>query len=175
MSIVKLYERLGMADRGLAIIDPVLDLHHDDANYAALLNARSWNRGLANADLDRALKDANTAIRMAGLIPAILDTRALVQFRRKDYAAAIADETAALDKMPRLAAALYIRGLARFASGDAAGGNTDIAAARAVQPKVDQFYAAYQLVVPADLMKGGASSAATAPPPETDSSIDKDE
>jgi hypothetical protein len=41
---------------------------------------------------------------MAGPIPAMLDTRALVQLRRKDYAAAIADETAALDKMPRLAA-----------------------------------------------------------------------
>jgi predicted aspartyl protease/tetratricopeptide (TPR) repeat protein len=175
MSIVKLYERLGMADRGLALIDPVVELHRDDANYASLLNARSWNRGLANADLDRALKDANTAVRMAGPVPAILDTRALVRFRRKDYAAAIADETAALDKMPRLAAALFIRGLARFASGDAAGGNADIAAARAVQPKIDQFYAAYQLVVPADRMKAGESPAATAPPPETDGSNDKDE
>ena len=47
MALVTLYERMGMADRGLALIDPVIDLHRDDASYAALLNARSWNRGLA--------------------------------------------------------------------------------------------------------------------------------
>ncbi len=145
IAVVTLYERLGMADRGLAMIDAVVDLHRDDANYAALLNARAWNRGLADADLDRALKDANTAIRMSGPIPAMLDTRALVQFRRKDYAAAIIDENAALDEMPRLAAALYLRGLARQASGDAAGGQTDIAAARAGQPGIEQFYADYRL------------------------------
>ncbi len=175
MAVVRLYERLGMADRGLALIDPVVDLHRDDAHYAGLLNARSWNRGLANADLDRALKDANTAIRMAGPIPAMLDTRALVQLRRKDYAAAIADETAALDKMPRLAAALFLRGLARLASGDTAGGNADIAAARAVQPKIQQFYAAYQLAVPADLPKAPEPSSANATPPEPADNGDKDE
>lgn len=143
--VVRLYERLGLADRGLALLDPVVDLHRDDSNYASLLNARSWNRGLASADLDRALKDANLAIKRAGPIPAFLDTRALIQLRRKDYAAAIVDESAALDKMPRLAAALYIRALARLASGDAASGQADLQAAREAQPTIDQLYAAYGL------------------------------
>jgi predicted aspartyl protease/tetratricopeptide (TPR) repeat protein len=149
MPIVTLYERLGMASRGTALIDQVVALHHDDAKYASLLNASSWNRGLANADLDRALKDANAAIRQAGPIPSFLDTRALIQYRRKDYSAAIADEGAALDKMPKLPAALFIRGLSRLAKGDTANGGADIAAARESQPKIDEFYALYGLIAPA--------------------------
>ena len=149
MPLVSLYDRLGLADRGLALIDPVVALHRDDAQYPGLLNARSWNRALANSDLDRALKDANTAIQKAGPLPAYLDTRALVQYRRKDYAAAMADDTAALDKMPKLANALYIRGLARLDSGDTAGGRADIAAARAVQPHIDQHFDSYGLAAKA--------------------------
>jgi len=77
----------------------------------------------------------------------MLDTRALVELRRKDYPAAITDETAALDKAPKTADALFVRGLARLAA-DAAGGAGDIAAARAISPKIDQRYAAYGLVAP---------------------------
>ena len=163
LAVVRLYERLGVPDRGLALIDPVVDLHHDDSNYAALLNARSWNRGLANADLDRALKDANSTIKRAGPIASFLDTRALIQLRRKDYAAAIADETAALDKMPKRPAALYIRGLARLASGDGPGGQADLAAARETRPNIDARYAAYGLTA----FKTGPAKAAAPPTAQT--------
>ncbi|WP_395335972.1 aspartyl protease family protein [Novosphingobium sp. BL-8H] len=145
MAVVTLYERLGMADRGLALIDPVIDLHRNDVSYPTLLNARSWNRGLANADLDQALKDINLALRKAGSRPMMLDTRALIYYRRQDYASAIADETAALAKSPQLAAALFTRGLARVASGDEAGGAADIASARKIRPMIDRDYAAYGL------------------------------
>jgi tetratricopeptide (TPR) repeat protein len=101
MAVVMLYERLGKADRGLALLDPVIALHREDSNYPALLNARSWNRALANADLDRALRDINTALRRSDAPAAMLDTRARVQLRRKDYAAAVADNNAALDKAPK--------------------------------------------------------------------------
>ncbi|WP_295633531.1 aspartyl protease family protein [Novosphingobium sp.] len=146
--VVRLFERMGLADRGLALLDPVVELHRSDAQYASLLNARSWNRGLANADLDHALKDATALIRRAGPNPAYLDTRALIELRLKDYAAAIADETAALDKLPKLAEALYVRGLARIGSGDAAGAAADLAAARSAQPNIDRRYAAYGLAAP---------------------------
>ena len=89
-----------------------------------------------------------TPIRRAGLNPACLDTRALIEFRRKDYAAAIADETAAIDKMPKMAPASYVRGLTRRANGDAAGVTADIAAARAAQPDIDLRYAANGLAPP---------------------------
>jgi len=146
--VVVLYERLGKADRGLALLDPVVALHHDDSRYPMLLNARSWNRALANSDLDRALRDINTAIRKSDGNPEMLDTRALVQFRRKDYAAAMTDANAVLAKVPKLSASLYVRGLARLASGDEAGGKTDIAAARAISPKIDRYYGAYGLIAP---------------------------
>ena len=148
MPVVILYERLGKADRALALLDPVIDLHREDSRYALLLNARSWNRALANADLDRALRDIDTALRKADSPAAMLDTRALVQLRRKDYAAAIADASAALGKAPKMAGSLFVRGLARLASGDTPGGEADIAAARALSPKVGQIYADYGLIAP---------------------------
>lgn len=169
MQVVNLYERLGAADRGLALIDAVVALHRDDSVYPSLLNARSWNRALANADLDRALKDSDLAIKKAGPQPAMLDTRALVQYRRKAYAAAIADETTALASNPRLAAALFVRGLARDASGDATGGAADLAAARAIAPRIDRRYRAYGLIAPP------APHAAPAKPPAGDADEAEDE
>jgi tetratricopeptide (TPR) repeat protein len=148
MPVVVLYERLGKADRALGLLDPVIDLHRESNSYMALLNTRSWNRGLANADLDHALADSNTAIRRAGPVPAFLDTRALIQLRRKDYAAAIADASAALKATPKLAPSLFFRGLARIATGDGVGGRADIADARAIRPTIDQQFADYGLVGP---------------------------
>jgi tetratricopeptide (TPR) repeat protein len=167
MPVVILYERLGKADRGLALLDPVVDLHRDDSRYPMLLNARSWNRALANADLERALRDINTAIRKAGAPAAMLDTRALVQLRRKDYAGTIADATAAIGKAPRMSSALFVRGLARLASGDAAGGKADVAAARAIAPRIDARYADYGLVAPQ------AEIPAQPPNPDGDDSSDQ--
>jgi len=169
IAVVVLYERLGKADRGLALLDPVVALHHDDSSYAELLNARSWNRALANADLDRALKDADTAIRKAGSNPDLLDTRALVQLRRKDYAAAIADASTALDKTPKAPSTLFVRGLARLASGDVAGAKADLAAARAIRPTIDEFYANYGLAAP------GVPAATPAQPSKSAGDKDGDE
>jgi predicted aspartyl protease/tetratricopeptide (TPR) repeat protein len=146
--VVVLYERLGQADRGPALLDPVLALHHDDSRYPRLLNARAWNRALANADLDRAQKDIDAAVRKAGPNPGMLDTRALVDLRRKAFPAAIADASAALTTQPKLATSLYFRGLAHLASGDAAAGKADIAAARAIQPAIDTRFAPYGLAAP---------------------------
>ena len=148
VAVAMLYERLGKADRALALLDPVIDLHRDDNRYPYLLNARAWNRALANADLDRALRDIDTALRKADSPAAMLDTRALVQLRRKDYPAAIAAATGALGKAPKMPSALFVRGLARLASGDDTGGKADIAAARAISPKIDDRYSDYGLTAP---------------------------
>ncbi len=162
MAIVSLYERMGMASRGAPLIDPVVDLHRDDSSYAVLLNSSSWNRGLGNYDLDHALKDINAALKKAGPIPAFLDTRALIQFRRGDYAAAITDEGAALDKMPKHPGALFIRGLSRLAIGDTAG-SADIASARESNPKIDLYYAPYGLIAPPSEQGKAATSTAARP------------
>ena len=167
IALVVVYERLGKADRGLALLDPVIDLHRNDSSYPALLNARSWNRALANADLDRALHDITLALRKADGSAGMLDTRALVQFRRKDFAAAIADASAAIGKAPKLASSLYVRGLARLASGDDAGGQADVAAAHVIAPKIDQRFADYGLAAP--------KVATPAPPPHPDASKQDDD
>ena len=146
--VADLYERLGKADRALALLDPAIDLHRDGDTYIALVNARAWDRALANVDLDRALTDSNTTIHKVGPDPDLLDTRALVQFRRKAYPAAIADTSAALAKHPKQAESLFVRGLARHASGDDAGGKADILAARAIKASIDRKYALYGILAP---------------------------
>jgi tetratricopeptide (TPR) repeat protein len=53
---------------------------------------------------------------------------------------AIADYNQALSLNPKMAPALYGRGLAKLKQGDAGGGNADIAAAKALTPNIaDEF------------------------------------
>ncbi len=148
LPVVRLYQQLGKPERGLALIDPVIALHRDDSRLVELLNTRAWNRALANVDLDLALKDCDNAIRRAGPDPSLLDTRALVQLRRKAFAAAIADATTALDKRPKMPTTLFFRGLARLATGDQSGGAADVAASRAIRPQIDSLFADYGLTAP---------------------------
>lgn len=165
LSVVTLYELLGKADRGLALIDAVIALHRNDVLYAELVNARGWNRALANADLDRALGDANSAVRKSGGNPSVLDTRALIHVRRSEWDAAIADETAALAKEPKSAGFLFVRGLARLGKHDDTAAATDFAEARKLNPKIDALYAEYGLIAP---RPAGA-------PAVTDAAADEDE
>jgi len=149
VSLVNLYTRLGQANRALALLDPVIDLHHDDSSYAGLLSIRAWNRALANTDLDRAQRDIDSALRKANSPSGMLVTRALVEWRRKDYPAAIAAANAALAKSPKMAGALYIRALAQLDQGNRDAALADLTAARTLSPKIDTFYAAYGMAGPA--------------------------
>ncbi|EGD59576.1 TPR repeat-containing protein [Novosphingobium nitrogenifigens DSM 19370] len=148
MQAVGLYERMGKADRALALIDPMITLHREDSSYPDLLNMRCWNRALANVDLDRALDDCTAAIRKSRGEPGYLDSRTLVHLRRKDYAAAITDADAALALRPDMANTLFLRALAKFKAGQENGGKDDLAAARKLSPEIDTHYSAYGLVAP---------------------------
>lgn len=57
--------------------------------------------------------------------------------------AAIDDYSSALRIDPRLASALYGRGLAKLKQGDKAGGNIDIAAAKAIQGSIADDFTRY--------------------------------
>jgi hypothetical protein len=59
------------------------------------------------------------------------------------FGAALDDFSAALRFDPKLASALYGRGLARLKSGDKAGGNADISAAKEIQAGIDGDFARY--------------------------------
>ena len=71
----------------------------------------------------------------------MLDSRAFVYFRLGQFDKAVADDNAALGIAPKAASTLYVRGLAKRRLGNAAGGDADLAAAKAIYPKVADAYA----------------------------------
>jgi len=105
-------------------------------------NNRCFERAKLGSDLAGALADCNKALE-PGADTQFLDSRGFVYFRMGDYKAAIADYDAGLDKRPGYASSLYMRGVTKRKTGDAAGGDADIAAAKAVDPKVADTYAKY--------------------------------
>src|SRR5205823_11755661 len=98
------------------------------------LRERCWARTAAGRDLDDALADCNQALKLGDM--AALDARCLIGYRMGQYAAAIADCTAALRFNGKLASSLYLRALAKTKSGDAAGGNVDMSAASSLDPNI---------------------------------------
>jgi tetratricopeptide (TPR) repeat protein len=71
----------------------------------------------------------------------ILGYRGLVYLRLELPETAISDYSAALETEPKNAEYLYGRGEARIRNGDVEGGKDDIAAARAINPKVGEEFA----------------------------------
>jgi tetratricopeptide (TPR) repeat protein len=109
------------------------------------LNDRCWTRAIRGHPLDRALADCSRALQLSAddAQASILDSRCFVYFRMGNYPAAIADCDAALKKSPEFANSLYVRGLARKKSGDAGGGEADIATAKKLDSKIADLYALY--------------------------------
>ena len=134
------YRALGRFENALADYDAAIGRQPRDAN---LYKERCWTRAIWGRELFTALTDCDTALQMNPGDADYLDSRALVHFRRGDYASARADLDAALAKAPRSAAPLFVRGLTKRKTGDAAGGAADIAAAKAIDPKIADEYAKY--------------------------------
>jgi tetratricopeptide (TPR) repeat protein len=67
------------------------------------------------------------------------NNRGLVYLDKQNYERAIADFDAALLLNPKMAKALYARGVARIRSGDVLHGNADIAAARSIEPHLPRI------------------------------------
>lgn len=63
--------------------------------------------------------------------------------KMSQFDSAIADYSSALRFEPKLARALYRRGLAKVKKGDAAGGNADLAAAKATNATIADDFAHY--------------------------------
>lgn len=143
--VAMLFERLDQPARGIPILDAVIAAHRDDNRFGPLLNARCWQRALANVDLDKALEDCNRALKRDGMRADYLDSRGLVHFRQGDFKAAIADYDSALKLKPDLAWTLYMRGLAKDALGPATAGKADLTAAAAMQADVADRAAAYHI------------------------------
>jgi len=76
---------------------------------------------------------------------AILDSRGLVKLRLSRLDEAIQDYDAALKLQPRLLSSLFGRGIAKQRKGAAEDAKSDLAAARAIDSKIDAQFAVYDL------------------------------
>ena len=130
----------GQYDRAVRDFDTLLLLRPDASAY----DIRCWGEVIANHSLE-ALADCNASLRLRPRDANTLQSRSLVYLRLRRYDEAIADDTAALTEKANLAAALYVRGLARIAKGDRAGGSADLAAATTSDPGISADYARYGL------------------------------
>jgi len=126
--------RLGRQSEAIAAADAMLRRF---PGTVMMLAMRCSIRVEANVELDRARRDCDQAIRLEPGHPVAVPARALLDLRQQRWADALRDFAVMLGQQPRSATALYGRGLARIGSGDAAGGQTDIAAARRLSFDID--------------------------------------
>jgi len=102
------------------------------------LNGRCWTRALANVELAVAEADCAKALELAPKSGPVWDSYALVALRDGKLPEAIRRYDKALEFSPKESTSLYGRGYAKIKSGDKAGGDADIAAARAINAKAGQ-------------------------------------
>jgi len=131
------YEDTGQHDKAMADYAEAAKAKPDAREFANLC----WVRAVRGHPLDRALADCNAALKEKPDDTNAREARCFVQFRMARYADAIADCDAVLKDKPDSAGALYIRGLAKRHTGDAAGGAKDIAAATDLKRLTPDFFA----------------------------------
>ena len=100
-----------------------------------VLNTRCHVRAIVG-DLQAALADCNESLRLSPSVPAALGSRGLVLLKLGRFDEAIADYDAGLKIYAKSPISLYGRGVARRKKGDVAGGDADIAAAKALRADV---------------------------------------
>jgi tetratricopeptide (TPR) repeat protein len=152
------YDAIGEYDTAIHQYDLWIDSHYEDARRPLSLAARCRAQAEADRNLDRALKDCNSALRQLRDYPDlrsnrdivqqrdnpdVLGSRGLVWLRRGDFDHALDDYDAALAGHPKVAEYLFGRGLAKLRKGRPAEGQADIAAASALQPDIAERFAAW--------------------------------
>ena len=125
-------------DRAARDYDAAIGL---DPNLKAVWSGRCWTRAILGA-LQAALEDCNRALQGA-TDAATYDSRGLIYLKMGQLGAAIDDYSSALRSDPKLASAFYGRGLAKLKTGDKAGGDADILAAKTIQANIGDDFARY--------------------------------
>ena len=108
-----------------------------------VFNERCWARATWGRELEKAEADCDRAIQLSPNYIHALDSVGLVQFRRGNYAGAVASLDRALRLDPKLASSLYVRGVAKLKLDREADGRADIAAATALSPGVAAQYGSW--------------------------------
>ena len=128
------YTALGQYDRAILDFDQAVALN--PGSPMAYSN-RCFARALLG-ELAAALADCNESLRLKSDNPGALAARAFVHLKARRADNAIADYNAELLRRPTDPYSLFGRGLARYLKGDRLGGNSDIAAARATKPDIEE-------------------------------------
>ena len=105
-------------------------------------HGRCWARAILG-DLEAALEACNKALQSGLNKAATYDSLGLIRLKMDQPGAAIDDYSSALRIDPKLASALYGRGLARLRNGDQAGSDADISAAKTIAAGIDEDFARY--------------------------------
>lgn len=122
----------------VAIVDKLVEQHPESPVF---YNYSCYLRGVLGRELDKALADCNTALKMAPQDPDILDSRGLVYLRMGQWAQSVADYSEAI----RLAdhpspTSFYGRGMAEQGSGNNMSATADLAAAEALSPGIGKKF-----------------------------------
>jgi tetratricopeptide (TPR) repeat protein len=162
LQLSTLYGSIGQYAAAAHQLDLWVRYHPQDVRLPAALGLRCWALGAAGVQLDQALSDCNRAMRatltashsafwrLTHRAPPgpgwLLRNRSLVYLRRGEFDQAIADDDAALAqihsaKHPEDAYPRYLRGLAELRKGLKPQGRADLAAARKLQPDIDEHFA----------------------------------
>lgn len=116
-----------------------LTIHPHDTRAPRVHNALCWARGMANKELDAALKDCDASLAERPGEPATLDSRGLVYLRLGDLSKAVADYNAVLAKQ-EIPESYYGRGVAELRLGRKTQGQADLDHAKMLDPRVaDRF------------------------------------
>jgi tetratricopeptide (TPR) repeat protein len=136
------FQRKGDYARASADYGEVTRLQPNNADAWA---ARCWVRAAGGREMQQALNDCNQALKIKADAPDVLDTRGFVHLRLGKVDDAIKDYDAALKLDPKLAGALYGRGIAKAKKGDRNGGSSDITTAKAIRSDIAEEFARYGL------------------------------
>jgi tetratricopeptide (TPR) repeat protein len=131
------YKLKGDYAHALKDYDQAIRLDHKNANAYN-------NRGIIykiKGEYDRAIEEYSQAIWLSNNdYPAAFYNRAKAYFAKGQYDRALADFDVVVRFNPRNPDGLYGRGLAKLKSGETAEGTADIAAAKAINPKITEEF-----------------------------------
>ena len=137
LEMAMLYEKLGIEERALPLMNQWIAAHPKDMALSGALNNRCWARTMLNIELDQALADCDKAIDLQPAEAAFYDSRGWLQVRRSELRKARSDFDRALKLQPDGAWSLYGRGIVRRKLGEAQAGQADLEAARKLLPSID--------------------------------------
>ena len=120
----------------LAEYDARLKAARTTSEKSAALQDKCWVRAEWNHELDKALADCDAGYRLMGYPRSTGLARGLLELRRGHYADAIREFNHVIASQPKLAFAIYLRGVAKIRDGKAEDGGADIKAATAIDPDV---------------------------------------